>query len=417
MFKGDTCVTTRAVKLALAALAACVAGLLLLGPVRAQGVGVVPAIVDITDAVRGGEYTKLVTLLNETDADSTFEVARDGEAAGWVLLHPLEDPTKSLDSVVVPANGATRVLLSVAVPPDAPNGVQNGVISFKSVITNNDPAGAARARVSTGITVQLKVNVSGLEKLSGTVLDVSASDVEAGDPLRIETAFSNTGNVKAQPEIKFQVKDSAGAVVGEASSSDTAVGAGQTSTVESLWDTSGKDLGAYVASVAVTLGGNQIYTQDVAFQIVEVGTLRGLGVLQKITLENSPDPGGVAEIAARFQNKAHTETRAVFVAEIYYGDQLVDTITTSDQLVQPDEVATIKGSVNVMEKGKYTVRGKVTFDGKSTDAKELSFSVPVGSGLPIWAILAGSVIVVILLLSGGVAWRWRRLPRLRRPEA
>jgi hypothetical protein len=87
-------------------------------------------------------------------------------------------------------------------------------------------------------------------------------------------------------------------------------------------------------------------------------------------------------------------------------------------LVQPNEVAAIKGSVNVTEKGKYTVRGKVTFEGKSTDAKELSFSVPVGGGLPIWAVVVGIVVAVFLLVSGGLAWGLsRRLPRLRRPEA
>jgi len=418
MIKGDACMTARAVKLSLAALAACVVGLLLLGSVRAQSIGVVPSIVDIADGVRGEEYTKIVTLLNQSDAELTFEVAREGDVAGWVSLHPLEDPTKSLDRVVVPANGRTPLMVSVAVPPDAPNGVDKGIISFKSVSNSNEPGGAARARVATGISLSLKVSVSGVEKLSGTVQYVSADDVEVGDPLLIKTAFSNTGNIKAQPEIKLQVKDSAGSVVGEASYSDTAVGAGQTNTIASPWETSGKDLGAYTASVAVSLGGNQIYTQEVAFQIVEVGTLRGLGDLQKITLDNSPDPGGVAEIAAHFQNQAHTATSASFVFDVYYGDQLVDSITTPEQVVQPDEVAAIKGSANVAEKGKYTVRGKVTFEGKSTDAKELSFSVPVGGGLPIWAIVVGVVVAVLLLVSGGLAWvLLRRLPHARRTEA
>jgi hypothetical protein len=97
---------------------------------------------------------------------------------------------------------------------------------------------------------------------------------------------------------------------------------------------------------------------------------------------------------------------------------LIGSITTPAQVVQPDEVVALKGSANVAEKGKYTVRGKVTFEGKSTDAKELSFSVPVGGGLPIWAIVAGVVVVVLLLVSGGVTWGLlRRLPRPRGPGA
>ena len=167
----------------------------------------------------------------------------------------------------------------------------------------------------------------------------------------------------------------------------------------------------------MTLDGKQIFNQDVSFDIVAVGTLRQ-GILQKITLTNSPQPGGVAEVSAYFQNTTHEETRAVFVAEVYYGDQLVDAITTSEQPAPPNETATIQTSVNVANEGKYTIRGKVTFGGKETETKELVFRVGEGGGLPIWAIAAGAIVAVLLLASGGVAWvLLRRLPRLRRPEA
>jgi hypothetical protein len=417
MLKGDACMTARAVKLGLAALAVCVVGLLLFNSARAQGIGIVPGTIKIDDAARGGEYTKLVTLLNQGDAEITFEVAKDGQAAIWTSLHPVTDPNATLDKVVVPAKTSTRILLRIAVPPDAPNGIEKGVVAFQYVGTNQGPAGAASSGVNTAVSVQLNVNVSGSQRLAGEVLDSYADDVEVGNPLSILTTFSNTGNVEAKPEIKSTIKDSSGSVVGEVDTSDTGVSAGQTNAIESQWDTSGRDLGSYVAGVAVTLDGKQIFNQDVSFDIVAVGTLRQ-GILQKITLKNSPQPGGTADIAAYFQNTTHEEMRAVFVAELYYGDQLVDAITTPEQPVQPDEVAAIKGSVNVMEKGKYTVRGKVTFEGKETEAKELSFSVPVGGGLPIWAIVVGVVVAVLLLVSGGLAWvLLRRLPHPRRPEA
>ena len=191
------------------------------------------------------------------------------------------------------------------------------------------------------------------------------------------TTFNNTGNVEAKPEIKSVIKDSSGSTVGEVDKSDTGVQAGQTSTIESQWDTSGRDLGGYVANVAVTLDGKQIFSGDVSFDIVAVGALR-LGILQKITLKNSPQPGGTADIAAIFENTTHEETQAVFVAEVYYGDQLVDAITTSEQPAPPNGTATIQTSVNVAEEGKYTVRGKVTFGGRETETKELVFKVGTG---------------------------------------
>jgi hypothetical protein len=270
--------------------------------------------------------------------------------------------------------------------------------------------------VNVAVSVQLSVNVSGSQRLAGEVLDSYADDVEVGNPLSILTTFSNTGNVEAKPEIKSTIKDSSGSVVGEVDKSDTRVEAGQANTIESQWDTSGRDLGSYVASVAVTLDGKQIFNQDISFDVVAVGTLRQ-GILQKITLKNSPQPGGVAEVSAYFQNKTHEETQAAFVAEVYYGDQLVDAITTSEQPAPPNETTTIQTSVNVANEGKYTVRGKVTFGGRETETKELVFKVGQGGGLPIWAIVAGVVVVVLLLVSGGVTWGLlRRLPHPRRPE-
>lgn len=50
----------RAVKLGIALLAACLAGPLLLGSVRAQGIGVAPGIVEVADAARGGDRKSVV---------------------------------------------------------------------------------------------------------------------------------------------------------------------------------------------------------------------------------------------------------------------------------------------------------------------------------------------------------------------
>ena len=221
MLKTNACTNGGAARLALALLAACVFGLLSAGSAQGQGIGIVPGIIKIDDAARGGEYTKLVTLFNEGDAEITFEVAKDGQAATWASLHPVTDQNATLDKVVVPAKTSTRVFLRIAVPPDAANGIEKGVVSFKSAVTDEGPAGAASSSVNTAVSVQLNVNVSGAQRLAGEVLDSYADDVEVGNPLSIQTTFSNTGNVEAKPEIKSTIKDSSGSIVGEVDKSDT----------------------------------------------------------------------------------------------------------------------------------------------------------------------------------------------------
>jgi hypothetical protein len=407
---GGVCVKAAALKLGIALLAVCATGLLLLGPVQAQSIGVSPGIVEMVDVVRDGEYMRTMTLINHTEEELTFEVAREGEVAQWASLHAAMDEAASMDSIVVPANGSTRFLLRVTVPPDAPNGSQEGTVSFKTTVAERDAAGAARVSVNTGVIVQLKAMVTGDQKLSGAVLDVYTDDVEVGQPLVIKTKFQNTGNVSAQPEIGLKVKNSGGAVVGEASYGDAAVGPGQTQTIESAWDTAGKDIGSYLVDVVVSLDGNQIHAQEVAFELVEVGSLRGQGELEKLTLENSPQPGGVAEVAARFRNTAHNDTRAAFVAEIYYGDQLLDAVTTDEESVPSGETVAIRASLDVPYDGEYTVRGNVAFEGRRTESKEITFRVGAGEGLPLWAwiVIGGGVLAVVAPAGWVLRRRWLR---------
>jgi len=47
----------------------------------------------------------------------------------------------------------------------------------------------------------------------------------------------------------------------------------------------------------------------------------------------------------------------------------------------------------------------VNFEGKETDVRELTFTVG-GNGLPLWPIVGGLALAVIV--AGGVGWGWRR---------
>jgi len=409
------------IRKALALILALVALLSTWGSLQAQegGIGIYPVEINLADALRGGEYLRTVTVINQRDSELTFEFVKDGEAGQWASLHPMDDRTASLDSILAPARSDTRVMLRVLIPPDAPNGPHSGGIRFQSVVPPQEGEGSAAA-VSIGLAVDLKLEVTGTQKLTGSVLDVSTSDVEVGYPLRIKTRFQNTGNVKAQPQIRLQVKDAQAAVVGEASYADTTVDAGDTKIIQSQWDTSGKGPGDYVASVAVSLADAQLDARDLPFKILPRGTLTRQGVLDDLTLDNAPYAGGVAKISAHFRNTGQIDTRATFLGEIYYKKGLADTVTTPERLVEVGEAVSLEIYVDVPKAGTYTVSGKVNYEGKETEAKELTFKVSRGpggdEGLPLWLwmVISGSSMLGGAVVVGGSWVLTRRVLRFFR---
>jgi hypothetical protein len=386
------------------------------GSVHAQGIGIAPGSIELEDALRGGEYQRTVSLVNREASELTFRFTKKGEVGEWVSLHPSDDPATTIDTIVVPSGATERVLLRILVPADTPNGPHEGSIGVQSVPAESATPGVTS--VQMGVSMGLDISVTGTQNLTGAVLDMYAYDTEVGYPLRIHTKFQNTGNVKAKPNIAVQVQD-AQTKVGETSCAETTVEPGAAQLIQCEWDTTGKEVGDYVAAVVVSLGDSKVDARDLQFKILPVGTLTRQGVLEELTLENEPYPGEVAEIAARFRNTGLIEARAMFLGEVYYKSALIDTISTPERLVQQGETIALAVYVKVLKGGEYTVRGKVNFEGKETEEKELTFEVrgPGGDeGLPlgVWIVIgAGSVVGAVVIVGGSWALARRLLRSFR----
>ncbi len=397
------------------AVGAALLALITLGSAGAQGIGVAPAMIELEDALRGAEYTNLLTVFNREESDLTAEVAGEGEAGQWVSLHPLDDETATLDSIAVPANSQTRVFLRVTVPLDAPNGPHKGSIGLQTVAPEGEGDDGGGTGATVGVGVALTINVTGTQNLTGEVLDMNANDVEVGYPLRVQTTFHNTGNVKAQPDIRLQVKDSLGTVVAEAAYGDTTVDSGTTQAIHSEWDTTGAEAGDYVAGVSVILGDQAIDIRDLPFKILPVGTLTRQGDLESLALENEPYANGVAKIVATFHNTGQIDTRATFTGEVYHKSVLIDSVSSQELLVEPRQSVALDAFADVLEAGTYTVTGKVNYEGKETEEKELTFAVvsPGGGGddgLPIWlwAVIGGMALMAAVAIVAG-SWALVRM--------
>lgn len=385
------------------------------GIARAGGIGIAPVEIELKEALRGGEYLRTITFMNQEDKAITFEISTEGEVGSWASMRQMDDPAVNVDTVAVPPETDVRLLLKVNVPADAPNGTHEGVIRFQSVPSKATGTEAGMG-VSIGIASNLKIDVTGTQRLSGAVLDMGADDVEVDQPpFRVRTTFKNDGNVKATPAINLQVKSASGAVVGEASFKDTVVEADHTERIQSEWDNSGKPAGKYVAAVSVVLGDAEIDQRDLNFEILPRGALTRSGVLDKLALDGQPRAGTMAKITAVFHNTGKIDTRAVLVSEIYRDSALVNVLESRERVVQLGEMAGIDLFFDVPAAGTYTVRAKVGYEGKETETKELAFIVAGEEGLlstSTLAILGGAVAAIVVLAGTGlVALRRRRAPQ------
>ncbi|MCJ7509281.1 MAG: hypothetical protein MUP14_00100 [Dehalococcoidia bacterium] len=380
-------------------------------PALADGIGVFPTEIVVEGAARGSVYYKDLGLTNDGAADIVLKPNPTGEIAGWVSVHTLTDRSTPLTELVA-ASGRSFFFVRIEVPGDAANGEHKGSLELQG------PSGGGEGRpgsgVSVGVGVNLRVTVSGTQNLQGRIVDMSAGDTEVGYPLRVRTIFQNTGNVQANPEVEVQVRDSSSALVGDRVIGNGRFGPGENGLVTAEWDTTGRAPGDYVADARLILGGATIEERNLDFKILPVGTLTRQGVLDGLTLVNDPEPGGVAKIEAKFLNTGVIDTRALFQGEAYRGSTLVQAITTPEKLLAPGDTAMLEIFVNVPESGDYLVRGKVNFEGKETEEKELTFDVGGGGeGLPLWAwiLIGGGCVVGAVVVLGGSWALARRLLR------
>ncbi len=385
--------------------------------VLAVGIGVFPVQIDLKDALRGSQYERTLTIVNQEDRDLEFSFTMDGEVGKWAAIYDPANPSVPIDKVAAPAQSEVRMPLKFSVPQDAPNGGHSGSIRIMGRGAANPEKG--QTAVSAGVVAEVKVDVTGTQKLAGAVLDQSVDEAEVDQPpLRIRTFFQNEGNVKATPIIKLQVKNDKGTVVGEASFDKTTVEPGVAERIVSEWDHSGKPAGKYVAATTVMLGDEKIDEREVKFDIQPRGALTRLGVLDDLRLESPAQVGALAKVVGFFRNTGKIDTKAVLTAEVYRGSALTKVVESRERVVPVGELAILDLFVEVPEAGNYSVRGKVTYEGKVTETKDLSFAVGLPGqqqqpgrtveawNLDPWPFVAGAAAALVVALVAG--WAIRR---------
>jgi len=338
------------------------------------GLGMAPASMTISDALKGGSYERMITVFNTGDEAGTFMLTADGECSEWISFYTESDPTTPLVEVAIPAGGKARILVRFDIPEDIANAGYAGTIYAQSIPKEETETEGAAAQAVIRIPSKITIDVTGTQILKGTVKSITTTDTEIDYPLKIKALFQNKGNVVAKPEITVAItKDRE--LVDSFVHDETGIKPDYEDTITVLWNTTGREIGDYTADVDVSLGGEVLATKSLPFKILPFGTLTRQGELTSLVTEGDPLVGRMIKILADFKNTGKIDSRATFKGEIYRDGEFVDTVKSDEMLVDVGENSQLTSYYKIQSSGKYVVKGCVLYDGKETGTKEVSFDV------------------------------------------
>jgi hypothetical protein len=348
------------------------ASLLPAQPALAIGVAMGPATMEITDAVRGEDYERTVTVFNPSSSEATkYNLRVEGEASSWLGLYDFGNKTL-LQSLTIEAQSSSYVSIEIRVPSDTPNGIYKATIyaATAPVENINDSGVSAIMQASSELTII----VGGDQVIDGTFYNVNARDIEAGLPLRLQVQFRNTGNTAVNPVIDCIISKE-NAKVAEFSYAETSVKAGTEVVIPVEWANTADLNGDYVALVTVSLADKVLDTKEVPFKVLPVGTLTKTGEFISLAFEGQPALDTTLKVLGSFESTGQADCRARLLLEVYRNGDLIDTLKSEETLVPVGQTGILTAYLKLTKAGDYTVKGYVAYDGKQTDTKETSFTV------------------------------------------
>ncbi|MDD4566298.1 MAG: hypothetical protein PHU37_00185 [Methanoculleus chikugoensis] len=376
-------------------------------PVSAAGIAVGPSSLTIENGLRGGSFERSLTVFNPSDTGFEVVLKTEGSAGDWIRFSAIEDG-EEIEKVYVPENGQAPVLMRVTVPDDAANGRYTATVVVETVPGEEIPG-------SVGMILQaksaLEITVTDVEKVSGEVTSIVVRDTEVDVPLGIEVGFKNTGNVVVTPEITAVISRD-GPVVDTVSWAERSVRPGTTEQIVVCWPNEGFPTGTYLANVTVSLRGEVLGKEGRTFEIQTLGSLTRQGELIDLNYDGALVVGKPIKITGLFKNSGSIATRAKLSGEIYRGGSLVDVITGDEMTVLVFSEDPLTAYYTPKEPGEYTMKTCAVFEGKTTDSKDMVFTVQSdsssGLNLPLSPAPVAAALAFICLLVAGRRHRENR---------
>lgn len=375
-------------------------------PVSAAGIAVGPSSLAIDNALRGGSFERSLTIFNPSDTGFDVVLKTEGSAKDWIKFSAI-DGSEEIQKVYAPKKGQIPVLMRVKVPDDAANGRYTAKVIVETVPGEKVPGSVGTILQATST---LEITVTDVERVSGEVMSIVVRDTEVDIPLGIEVGFKNTGNVVATPAITAVISRD-GTVIDTISEAKTPVSPTITERIVVHWPNEGLAAGTYQVDVTVSLRDAILAEEGRTFEILPLGSLTRQGELTDLGYEGALTVGRPIKITGLFKNSGSIATRARLSGEVYRGGSLVDVISGDEMTIQVFSENPLTAYYTPKEPGEYTMKTCAVFEGKTTDSKDMVFTIqPDSSGLSL-PLSPGPVIAALAFIGLFTAGRRNREKR------
>jgi hypothetical protein len=375
------------------------------------GLAVSPSNIVIDNALRGGQYEQLMTIFNGSDNARNFSLGAMGDLSHWFSFYAENGQPENLIRINGQSSG--KVIVRANIPEDVANENYDSSIHIESIPEEGGTP------VVLSYDVSVVIEVTGTQILTGIVQYISfmkdtvstIGKTEVNHPLSIYVRFLNTGNVIAKPKISIDIRTLNDFSLDNLVYENSEVLPGKVETIEVSWDSKETPTDNYTALVNVALEDNIIKGEALSFEILPEGALSRRGELLDLSQQGKASVGIFLKILALFKNTGEIPTNAMLVCEIYRDGGLIDVENSPNSLLLVGEEKSLTTYVKVESYGNYLIKGYVIYEGKTTDTKELSFSVVnQGSSLKLIVFLA---VIIVVTLPTAYVWNSRR-KKLRR---
>lgn len=100
------------------------------------------------------------------------------------------------------------------------------------------------------------------------------------------------------------------------------------------------------------------------------------GELKLLAIEGKPLVNRVIKVVAHFENTGTSDTMAKFTGPVYRDGELVDILEGNEMFIEVGKNIPLIAYYKIMIPGEYQIKGTVIYDGKETEGKGVSFTVP-----------------------------------------
>ena len=346
----------------------------------ARNAEIVKSVDNRTIRVFKGGNSAGITLANSSSCGCSGNVSSICQKA---TLNTIEGKTIDLRSKeedgelkICKANsGKERILVKIKVADDAQNEVYNFTIYVKPILPEMTVASGAVAQTVPKMPVVASIQVTGLQILKGTVKSITTADTEIGYPSKITVEFKNEGKVVATPTVSCSITKN-GTLVDTFVHAETGIKPYKTGTITVAWNTTEHEPCDYNVSVNVSLAGELIAAKVLPFTILPRGALTRKGELSSLYIEGEPQVNRIIKIIAEFENTGMIDTKAKFTGEVYCDGELIDIVDSDEMLVTVGDTANLVSYYKITMHGDYLISGMVLYEGRETEARDVSFTVP-----------------------------------------